>query len=136
VAESDAPDAPDAGEAVAEIRAEEFGTTEREDWSNGTEGDDFDGIRETPSGASASGSDGDDTDAQDRRGSADSLQDHLRAQIAGMRLGGDDRAALEVLIESLDGDGYLADPLLEIAERLAEMLGVTRAKAATICWAA
>ena len=125
VAESDAPDTPDAGEAVAEIRAEEFGTTEREDWSNGTEGDDFDGIRETPSGASGSGSDGHESDDQDRRGSADSLQDHLRAQIAGMRLGEDDRAALEVLIESLDGDGYLADPLLEIAERLAEMLGVT-----------
>jgi RNA polymerase sigma-54 factor len=40
----------------------------------------------------------------------------------GMRLGDDDRAALWVLIESLDGDGYLADPLEEIAERLAEML--------------
>ena len=70
VAESDVPDAPDAGEAVAEIRAEEFGTTEREDWSNGTEGDDFDGIRETPSGASGSGSEGDESDDQDRRGSA------------------------------------------------------------------
>ena len=75
VAESDVPDAPDAGEAVAEIRAEEFGTTERDDWSNGTEGDDFDGIRETPSGASSSGSEGDDTDEQDRRGSSESLQD-------------------------------------------------------------
>ena len=129
VAESDVPDAPDAGEAVAEIRAEEFGTTERDDWSNGTEGDDFDGIRETPSGASSSGSEGDDTDEQDRRGSSESLQDHLRAQIAGMRLGDEDRAALEVLIESLDGDGYLADPLLEIAERLAEMLGVSTGEA-------
>ena len=56
-------------------------------------------------------------------------QDHLRAQIAGMRLGDEDRAALEVLIESLDGDGYLADPLLEIAERLAEMLGVSTGEA-------
>jgi len=93
-----------------EIRAEEFGTTERDDWSNGTEGDDFDGIRETPSGASNSGNEGDETDEQDRRGSSESLQDHLRAQIAGMRLGDEDRAALEVLIESLDGDGYLADP--------------------------
>jgi hypothetical protein len=49
---------------------------------------------------------------------------------------GDDRAALEVLIESLDGDGYLADPLLEIAERLAEMLGVSTGEAATRCWTA
>ena len=29
----------------------EFGTTEREDWENGTEGDDFDGIHELPAGA-------------------------------------------------------------------------------------
>jgi len=36
-----------------------------------------------------------------------------------------DHAALEVLIESLDNDGYLADPLEEIAERLAEMLDIT-----------
>ncbi len=68
-------------------------------------------------------------DEQDRRGSAGSLQDHLRGQVAGMRLSDDDRAALEVLIESLDGDGYLADPLAEIAERLAEMLGLHQAEA-------
>ncbi|MDO8419597.1 MAG: RNA polymerase factor sigma-54 [Rubrivivax sp.] len=118
-------DAPDAGESTPEIRAEEFGKTEREDWENGTERDDFDGIRETPSGTpSASGdSDGDDVEAHDRRTANGSLQDHLRAQTVGMRLDDDDRAALEVLLESLDGDGYLADPLEEIAERLADMLG-------------
>ena len=130
VVDSDAlPDAPDAGEAVAEIRAEEFGTTEREDWANGTEGDDFDGIRETPSASPGASGDSGEMDEQDRRGSAGSLQDHLRAQVAGMRLSDDDRAALEVLIESLDGDGYLADPLAEIAERLAEMLGLDQAEA-------
>jgi DNA-directed RNA polymerase specialized sigma54-like protein len=45
-----------------------------------------------------------------------------------MRLSPEDRAALLVLIESLDGDGYLADPLarlLEIAERLARDAGPT-----------
>ena len=73
--------------------------------------------------------DGDDVEAQDRRAAAGSLQDHLRAQIVGMRLGDDDRAALEVLLESLDGDGYLADPLEEIAERLADMLGPDRDEA-------
>ncbi len=115
----------DGGEPVAEIRAEEFGSTEREDWENGTEGDDFDGIRETPSlnsGSSGGDGDGDEMDAQDRRGSSLSLQDHLREQLMGMRLADEDRAALWVLIESLDGDGYLADPLEEIAERLAEMV--------------
>jgi RNA polymerase sigma-54 factor len=116
-------DAPDGGETVAEIRADEFGTSEREDWENGTERDDFDGIRETPGSSGSSGdADGDDTSAQDRSSSAGSLQDHLREQLTGMRLSDEDRVALFVLIESLDGDGYLADPLEEIAERLADML--------------
>ena len=123
VAEADGHDTPEAAEGVNELRAEEFGTTERNDWENGTESDDFDGIRETPSGAAPTG-EGDDTDAQDRRGSAASLQDHLRAQLVGMRLSAEDHAAIEVLIESLDGDGYLADTLQDIAERLAAMLGI------------
>jgi len=116
----------EAGEpALAEVSDQEFGTTERSDWENGTEHEDFDGIRETPSSASSpSSGEGDDTDAQDRRASGGTLQDHLRTQIAGMRLNADDLAALNVLIESLDGDGYLADPLEEIAERLAEMLDI------------
>jgi RNA polymerase sigma-54 factor len=38
--------------------------------------------------------------------------------MALMRLSPEDRAALWTLIESLDADGYLADPLEEIAERL------------------
>ncbi len=37
-----------------------------------------------------------------------------------MRLAPADAAAVLVLIESLDDDGYLADPLEEIAERLTE----------------
>ncbi len=118
------PDTPDGGESATEIRAEEFGTTERDDWENGTERDDFDGIRETPTSSSAPSGDGDDTEAQDRSAADGSLQDHLRLQVAGMRLPGDDRAALEVLIESLDGDGYLADPLPDIAQGLANMMGV------------
>jgi RNA polymerase sigma-54 factor len=126
-ADGEAADAPEAGDAAGEIRADDFGTTERSDWENGTEGDDFDGIRETPSAAAPSG-DGDEMEAHDRRAGAGSLQDHLRAQVAGMRLTEDDRAALEVLIESLDGDGYLADALEDIAERLAEMLGVGEAE--------
>ena len=123
-------EAPDAGEATTEIRADEFGTTEREDWENGTEGDDFDGIRETPSAASASSAsgDGEDMDPQDRRAGAGSLEDHLRLQMMGMRLSPTDHAALMVLIESLDGDGYLADTLEDIAERLAEMLAVDSAE--------
>jgi RNA polymerase sigma-54 factor len=117
-----------AGEAVTEIRGDEFGTTEREDWENGTEGDDFDGIRETPSAGTGAGSDGEEGEAQERSSGSGSLEDHLRQQVMGMRLSEADHAALMVLIESLDGDGYLADPLDEIAERLAEMLEVQDAE--------
>jgi len=109
-------------EPLAEINGQEFGTTEREDWSNGTEGDDFDGIADVPAGSAAPADDADNTEARDNRGATPTLQDHLRRQVAGMRLEPEDHAALGVLIESLDGDGYLADPLDEIAERLAAML--------------
>ena len=116
----------DEGESdAAEISGDEFGTFAQEEWENGTEGDDFDGIRETP-GASAGSGAGDDGDGgeQDRNGPALSLQDHLRAQTVGMRLSDDERAAVHVLIESLDGDGYLADSLEDIALRLADMLEI------------
>ena len=46
------------------------------------------------------------------------LQDHLREQLRGMRLHAEDAAAVRVLIETLDDDGYLADPIEEIAARL------------------
>ncbi|WAC74354.1 RNA polymerase factor sigma-54 [Roseateles sp. SL47] len=95
-----------------EIRAEDFGTTERDDWENGTEQDDFDGIREQPS-SSASGS-GDDDERPETEAPDASLQDVLRAQMAGMHLGEVDRAALLALIESLNDDGYLEDPLEEL----------------------
>jgi len=129
-AEREEVDTPEAsGDAVAEVSGDDFGKTERDDWENGTERDDFDGIRETPSSGSGVDADGDDIDPHDRRSEVGSLQDHLRGQIAGMRLSEDDRAALNVLIESLDGDGYLADTLEDIAAGLAEMLDIDGAEA-------
>jgi RNA polymerase sigma-54 factor len=114
----DGGDGPEAGDEAPGVDAADFGTTEREDWSNGTEGDDFDGIRETPSLA-ASG--GDDDFEPQERGSASgpTLQEHLRGQLAGMRLAPEDRAALLLLIESLDDDGYLADDLEDLAAQFA-----------------
>ncbi|MEP7139496.1 MAG: RNA polymerase factor sigma-54 [Caldimonas sp.] len=103
----------------AAIDGAEFGAAERDDWENGTEREDFDGIRETP-GKSRTNNDFDDPDDSDRDTSTPSLQDHLRAQLAGMRLSPADGAAVLVLIDSLDDDGYLPDPLEEIAARLAE----------------
>jgi RNA polymerase sigma-54 factor len=109
------------GDDPGGIDGTDFGTMERRDWENGTEGDDFDGIRELPSASAAPASNSDDEqEAQDRTAAAPSLQDHLRGQLALMRLSAEDRVALWTLIESLDADGYLADPLTEIAERLAD----------------
>jgi RNA polymerase sigma-54 factor len=123
-ADSGSADGVDADAAgLQEVSGTEFGTTEREDWENGTERDDFDGIRETPSTPGSSANGEDDGGGVERGSAGTSLQDHLRSQMAGMRLTPDDRAALEVLIESLNGDGYLADTLEEIHERLAELLG-------------
>ena len=107
--------------ALPEVSAQEFGTTEREDWENGTERDDFDGIAETPSARLGQG-EADDFEPQQRGGADPSLQEHLRQQLAGMRLSLEDHAAVQVLIESLNVDGYLEDALDEIGERLAAML--------------
>jgi RNA polymerase sigma-54 factor len=110
----------EASDEPSGIDGTDFGTMERREWENGTEGDDFDGIRELPSVAAAGPGPDDDQEAQDRTAAAPSLQDHLRGQLALMRLSPEDRAALWTLIESLDADGYLADTLAEIAERLAD----------------
>jgi RNA polymerase sigma-54 factor len=108
----------------AGVDAAEFGTTERDDWENGTERDDFDGIRELPTSGSGQSSDGDDDFERQSRDAATSLEDHLRMQLSSLRLSDEDAAAVLVLIESLNEDGYLADPLEEIVERLAEVLGI------------
>lgn len=108
----------DGGDDTPGVDSSDFGTTERDDWENGTERDDFDGIRETP-GTASNANDGDEFDPQDRNPTPASLQEHLRTQLLGMRLSPEDAAAIDVLIESLDGDGYLADSLEDIAQALA-----------------
>ena len=109
----------------------EFGGSERDDWENGTERDDFDGIRELPSNNSPSSSGGDDDfEPVESSDSGPSLQDHLRRQLLGMRLSAEDASAVMVLIESLNEDGYLADTLNDIAERLASQLALEGDEAA------
>jgi len=46
------------------------------------------------------------------------LREHLRAQLSLTNLGGRDRAFVEVLIDALDEDGYMTQPLEEIAAML------------------
>ncbi|WP_213083220.1 RNA polymerase factor sigma-54, partial [Escherichia coli] len=96
-----------------------FGGTEREDWENGTEGDDFDGIRELPP-SSGTGSGDDDGERESQESAETTLAEHLAQQLAGLHLSPEDRAAVQVLIESLNEDGYLEDALDEIAAALAE----------------
>jgi RNA polymerase sigma-54 factor len=106
----------DGAEALAEMSSADFGTPLREDWENGTEADDFDGVRELPSlGAAGSGAGDDDDAPRERAASAATLAEHLRAQLPGLRLAPEDSAAVRLLIDSLDDDGYLADPLEELA---------------------
>jgi len=104
-----------------ELSAEDFGGTEREDWENGTERDDFDGIRELPSSSgSGSGSGEDDSERESQESAEQTLAEHLTQQLAGHHLSAEDRAVVQVLIESLNEDGYLEDTLEEIAAALAE----------------
>jgi RNA polymerase sigma-54 factor len=112
-----ATEAASGNDETAGVDSAEFGATEREDWENGTERDDFDGIRETPSAGSGTG-ENDDFDPQERNQASQTLQEFLRDQLPGMRLSAEDAAALHVLIESLNDDGYLADSLEEIAAEL------------------
>jgi RNA polymerase sigma-54 factor len=109
----------DSAEAAPELSAEDFGGTEREDWENGTERDDFDGIRELPSNSS-SGPGDDDGERESQESAELTLAQHLVQQLAGHHLSAEDRAVMQVLIESLNEDGYLEDTLEDIAAAFAE----------------
>jgi len=117
VAERDDTDGRHGDDEPAGLDAAGLGTTEREDWANGTEGEDFDGIRELPS-AAAAGAD-DEHEAPERSAAGPTLAQHLRGQLLGMRLAPEDAAAVEVLIDSLDDDGYLADTPEDLARGFA-----------------
>ncbi|MFT3859705.1 MAG: RNA polymerase factor sigma-54 [Aquabacterium sp.] len=117
VSSEEGPSDREGGQAEAEpasLDTADLGTTERDDWENGTERDDFDGIRETPS----RNNDDDDFDPLERNTVSISLQEHLRQQLLGTRLSQQDMAAVDILIESLNEDGYLADSLEDIAASL------------------
>lgn len=65
--------------------------------------------------------DGDDTaSAADLTGEHISLAAFLHEQALSLRLNDDERAALYFLIESLNDDGYVAEPLAELAAALLE----------------
>jgi RNA polymerase sigma-54 factor len=70
---------------------------------------------------SASAGGDDDYDAAEHNSGHFTLQEHLHRQALSLRLSAEDRAALMMLIESLNEDGYLEDDF----EALAESLGAT-----------
>ncbi|KQY90367.1 MULTISPECIES: RNA polymerase factor sigma-54 [Roseateles] len=107
-------------EATPELSGDDFGGTEREDWENGTERDDFDGIRELPSNSSSSGPSDDDGERESQESAETTLAEHLAQQLAGHHLSLEDRAVMQLLIESLTEDGYLEDTLEEIAAAFAD----------------
>ena len=63
--------------------------------------------------------DGEDTDATELARTQESLQSHLHRQALSLRLNETDASALRFLIESLNDDGYLEDPLPDLARGLA-----------------
>jgi RNA polymerase sigma-54 factor len=63
--------------------------------------------------------DGDRADATELARNQESLTAFLHRQALSLRLSDTDRAALRFLIESLNDDGYLEDPLSELATSLA-----------------
>jgi len=73
---------------------------------------------DNPRGA-ASGAD-EDNDYQDIQAASTSLRDHLIVQLAMTQMGDRDRSLTRMLIEALDDDGYLTQPLDEILDMLLE----------------
>ena len=65
----------------------------------------------------------DDSDYGDIQAAATSLRDHLLSQLALLPVGERDRAMVAFLIEALDEDGYLAQPLSDLIEVLPDELG-------------
>ena len=106
------------------------------DWDSGSEREDYDSLSDV-SGARSNAVEDEDGDWSERSSLTESLNDHLRGQLLGMRLAGEDMLLVEALIDSLNEDGYLADPLEDIAERLAIELSIGDTpgdeEAATLC---
>ncbi|RTL52690.1 MAG: RNA polymerase factor sigma-54 [Rhodocyclaceae bacterium] len=73
------------------------------------------------SGNSRDANDENDTDAGEIQAAATSLSDHLLTQLAMTQLPARDRALVGFLIEALDDDGYLAQPLEELLDVLPEI---------------
>ncbi len=88
-------------------------------------GDDESWYSEGSNYPNSSGDGGDDdNDYQDIQAATTSLRDHLAWQLGMTQLPDRDRTLVLILIEALDEDGYLTQPLEELAEALPEELEI------------
>lgn len=101
-----------AGDGEAGKGAEREDNEEGIDWSN------------VGSGTQAKRDDDDDTDFQEFQAAELSLRDHLDQQVALSPLSDRDRALVRFIIEALDDDGYLHQPLEELLELLPPELDI------------
>ena len=103
-------------EAVAESPVSD---DERRDGGEGSSEDDSIDWSNVGTGASSrSESDDDDVDYQDLQAASTSLREHLDEQVALSQLSDRDRALVRFVIEALDDDGYLHQPLEELLQLL------------------
>ncbi|WEN43610.1 RNA polymerase sigma-54 factor [Thauera sp. GDN1] len=110
------PEREQAQEAAAEPPAGEGERREGGEGSSEDEGIDWSNVG---TGASSrSEGDDDDVDYQDLQASGISLREHLDQQVALSQLSDRDRALVRFVIEALDDDGYLHQPLEELLQLL------------------
>lgn len=117
------------GEAPSETAGEhnpgeqEQAPATRDDQDNG-----FDGEIQEWSGSGSSHNnrddDDDDTDFQEFRAAQTSLREHIESQIGLIQLSDRDRSLIHFLVEALDDNGYLTQPLEELLALIPEEAGV------------
>ena len=110
------PEREQAQEAAAESPVSD---EERRDGGEGSSEDDSIDWSNVGTGASSrSEGDDDDVDYQDLQAASTSLREHLDEQVALSQLSDRDRALVRFVIEALDDDGYLHQPLEELLQLL------------------
>ncbi|MER2553703.1 MAG: RNA polymerase factor sigma-54 [Thauera sp.] len=109
---------------TTETPAEPVGETEAREGGEGSSEDESIDWSNVGQGASSRSEDDDDGDYQDIQAAGVSLREHLDQQVALSPLSDRDRALVRFLIEALDDDGYLHQPLEDLLELLPQDAGV------------
>lgn len=96
--------------------------------------DDWDDPRDAAWAESGHGGGGEDADgdASERVAQSETLRDHLAWQLNLSHLGPRELAIGEALVDAIDDDGYLREPLPAIVEALAPVLACTEAEVETV----